>query len=182
MAQPLPDLPLTRIDGSADSLGAHLGKVLLVVNTASQCGLTPQYSGLEELHGKLADRGFEVLGFPANDFGAQEPGTDAEIAQFCEVNFNASFPLFAKASVVGDDKHPLYAALVEAAPTKRGDVEGMKEKFRGYGMVPNEDPEVLWNFEKFLIGKDGRVIARFAPATTPDDPELLAEIERALEA
>ncbi len=177
----LPDIALTRGDGTPDSLGAHAGKVLLVVNTASQCGLTPQYSGLEALHQKLGARGFEVLAFPANDFGAQEPGSDGEIASFCEVNYGASFPIFAKASVVGEAKQPLYAALTEAAPEKRGDAETFRERLRSHGMVPNEDPEVLWNFEKFLVGKDGAVIARFAPTTTPDDPELLAEIERALE-
>ena len=178
----LPDVPLIRGDGTPDSLGAHAGKVLLVVNTASQCGLTPQYAGLEALHKQLGPRGFEVLAFPANDFGSQEPGSDGEIASFCETNFGASFPIFAKASVVGEGKQPLYAALTAAAPTKRGNAEAMRERFRAGGRVPNEDPEVLWNFEKFLIGKDGEVIARFAPATAPDAPELLAEIERALEA
>jgi glutathione peroxidase len=178
----LPDLPLIRNDGTADSLHAHAGNVLLVVNTASQCGLTPQYAGLEALQQQLAGRGFEVLAFPANDFGAQEPGTDTEIASFCEVNFGASFPLFAKASVVGDAKHPLYAALTAAIPTKQGDAEGFRERLRGHGLVPQEDPEVLWNFEKFLIGRDMEVIARFAPTTAPDDAALLAEIDRALDA
>ncbi len=176
----LPDMPLTRNDGSGDSLSAHAGKVLLVVNTASQCGLTPQYAGLEALHREYGPRGFEVLAFPANDFGSQEPGSDAEIATFCETSFGTSFPIFAKASVVGDAKQPLYAALTQAVPTKQGDVEGMKERFRGYGMVPNEDPEVLWNFEKFLIGRDMVVLARFAPGTAPDDAQLVAAIEGAL--
>ena len=176
----LPDIPLTRGDGSPDSLVAHAGKVLLVVNTASQCGLTPQYAGLEALHRQYGPDGFAVLALPANDFGSQEPGSDGEIASFCEVNFGASFPIFAKASVVGADKQPLYAALIAAMPTKRGDAEGMKARFRANGREPNEDPEVLWNFEKFLIGRDGEVIARFAPATAPDDPALVAEITRAL--
>ncbi len=178
----LTDLPLTRGDGTPDSLKAHAGKVLLVVNTASQCGLTPQYSGLEALHERLAGRGFEVLAFPANDFGAQEPGTDAEIASFCEVNYAASFPIFAKASVVGEGKQPLYAALTKALPEKRGDTDGFKARLSGHGLVPNDDPEVLWNFEKFLIGRDMEVIARFSPTTAPDDPDMLAEIDRALEA
>ncbi len=178
----LTDLSLTRNDGSADRLHAHAGKVLLVVNTASQCGLTPQYAGLEALQQQLGPRGFEVLAFPANDFGAQEPGTDTEIASFCAVNFGASFPIFAKSSVVGADKHPLYAALTAAAPAKRGDAEGFRDRLRGYGMVPNEDPEVLWNFEKFLIGRDMEVVARFSPTTAPDDADLLAEIDRALNA
>lgn len=176
----LATIPLTRIDGKTDSLAEHAGRVLLLVNVASQCGLTPQYEGLEALYKTYQDRGFEVLGFPANDFGAQEPGTEAEIAEFCQVNYGVTFPLFAKAAVSGSDKQPLYAALITAAPTKQGDVEGMKAKFRGYGMTPNDDPEVLWNFEKFLIGKNGAVVARFAPGTTPQDPGLVAAIEAEL--
>jgi len=176
----LPDIALTRNDGSADSLAAHKGKVLLIVNVASQCGLTPQYAGLQALQEKYGDKGFEVLGFPANDFGAQEPGSDTEIATFCETSFGVNFPLFTKASVIGDDKQPLYAELVAAAPTKQGDAEAFREKLRGFGMVPTEDPEVLWNFEKFLVGRSGEVIARFAPTTTPDDADLVAAIEAAL--
>tara|TARA_E500000305_G_scaffold111478_1_gene124622 strand:+ start:171 stop:719 length:549 start_codon:yes stop_codon:yes gene_type:complete len=182
MTDTLPDLQLTRGDGTADNLSAHRGKVLLIVNTASQCGLTPQYEGLEKLQRRYGEQGFEVLGFPSNDFGAQEPGTDDEIAQFCSTSFGTSFPLFAKAPVTGADKQPLYAALTEAVPTKQGDVEGMKERFRGYGMTPNDDPEVLWNFEKFLVGKDGRVLARFAPAVVPDDAAIISAIEDALTA
>ncbi|OYW16621.1 MAG: glutathione peroxidase [Novosphingobium sp. 12-64-8] len=180
MSQPLPDITLTRGDGTPDSLAAHRGKVLLVVNVASQCGLTPQYAGLQALQEKYAGQGLEVLGFPANDFGAQEPGTDDEIRTFCETGFNVSFPLFAKASVVGEAKQPLYAALTGALPEKRGDAEGFREKLRGYGMVPNPDPEVLWNFEKFLIGRDGSVAARFSPTTAPDDADLVATIEAEL--
>ena len=173
-------IPLTRIDGSTDSLANHKGKVLLVVNVASKCGLTPQYEGLEALYKARKDQGFEVLGFPANDFGAQEPGSHEEIAEFCSLNYGVSFPLFAKADVTGEGKQPLYRELTATVPTRQGDVEGMKERFRGYGMTPTEDPEVLWNFEKFLIGKDGTVKARFAPATTPDDPALVAAIEAEL--
>ncbi|MFC0206527.1 glutathione peroxidase [Novosphingobium soli] len=176
----LASIPLTRIDGKPDTLAAHAGKVLLVVNVASKCGLTPQYEGLEALYKAHKDAGFEVLGFPANDFGAQEPGTHEEIAEFCSVNYGVSFPLFAKADVTGESKQPLYAALTEAVPTKQGDVDGMKERFRGYGMTPNEDPEVLWNFEKFLIGRDGAVAGRFAPGTAPDDPLLVGAIEAEL--
>ena len=173
-------IPLTRIDGSSDSLAAHKGKVLLVVNVASKCGLTPQYEGLEKLYEEKKDEGFEVLGFPANDFGAQEPGTHEEIEEFCKLNYGVSFPLFAKADVTGPHQQPLYAELTRAVPTKQGDVEGMKERFKGYGMTPNDDPDVLWNFEKFLIGKDGQVVGRFAPAMTPDDPVLVSAIEAEL--
>ncbi len=180
MAADLSPIPLNRIDGSPDTLGHHAGKVLLVVNVASKCGLTPQYEGLEALYKAKADSGFEVLGFPANDFGAQEPGTHEEIAEFCKLNYGVSFPLFAKADVTGPDKQPLYAALTEAAPTKQGPAQEFREKLKGYGMTPTEDPEVLWNFEKFLIGRDGKVAARFAPGVTPDDPALLAAIEAEL--
>jgi glutathione peroxidase len=173
-------IPLTRIDGSADTLGNHKGSVLLVVNVASKCGLTPQYEGLEKLYTQYKDQGLEVLGFPANDFGSQEPGTNEEIVAFCSANYGVSFPMFSKADVTGADKQPLYVELTAAVPTKQGDVDGMKERFRGYGMTPNDDPEVLWNFEKFLIAKDGSVAGRFAPAMTPDDPALIGAIEAEL--
>lgn len=173
-------IPLTRINGSADTLANHEGNVLLVVNVASKCGLTPQYEGLEKLYEDYKAKGFEVLGFPANDFGAQEPGTDEEIVEFCQLNYGVSFPLFTKADVTGDAKQPLYAALTDAIPTKQGDVDGMKERFKGYGMTPNDDPEVLWNFEKFLIARDGAVVGRFAPGTAPQDPLLVDAIEAEL--
>jgi glutathione peroxidase len=173
-------IELTRIDGAVDTLSEHKGKVLLVVNVASKCGLTPQYEGLEKLYKTYQDQGFEVLGFPANDFGAQEPGTDEEIVEFCQLNYGVSFPLYAKAPVTGPDKQPLYAALTQAIPSKQGDVDGMKARFKGHGMTPNDDPEVLWNFEKFLIGKDGSVVGRFAPAMKPEDPALVAAIEAEL--
>ena len=180
MDQAIAEIPLTRIDGGSDTLAKHAGNVLLLVNVASKCGLTPQYTALEALYEAKRDQGFAVLGFPANNFGAQEPGTNEEIVEFCSANYGVSFPLFSKADVTGPGKQPLYEALTQAVPTKRGDVEGMKERFRGYGMTPTDDPEVLWNFEKFLIGRDGKVAARFAPATTPDDPELVAAIEAEL--
>jgi glutathione peroxidase len=180
MAANITQIPLTRIDGSADTLANHKGNVLLVVNVASKCGLTPQYEGLEKLYEGYKDKGFEVLGFPANDFGAQEPGTNEEIVEFCSANYGVTFPLFTKADVTGAGKQPLYAALIDAVPTKQGDVDGMKERFRGYGMTPNDDPDVLWNFEKFLIAKDGSVAGRFAPGTEPADPLLVGAIEAEL--
>jgi glutathione peroxidase len=173
-------IPLTRIDGSSDSLANHAGKVLLVVNVASKCGLTPQYEGLEALYRARKDDGLEVLGFPANDFGAQEPGSHDEIAEFCSLNYGVSFPLFAKADVTGAAKQPLYAALTQALPDKQGGAEEWRERLRGYGMTPTEDPEVLWNFEKFVIARDGSVAARFSPAVTPDDPALVAALEAEL--
>ena len=173
-------IPLTRIDGSSDSLANHSGKVLLVVNVASKCGLTPQYEGLEKLYEKKKGAGFEVLGFPANDFGAQEPGSHEEIVEFCKANYGVSFPLFAKADVTGPAKQPLYAALTEAMPDKQGPAGEFRERLKGFGMTPTQDPEVLWNFEKFLIGKDGQVAARFAPNTEPTDPALVSAIETEL--
>jgi glutathione peroxidase len=180
MSEAISAIPLTRIDGSSDKLADHAGHVLLVVNVASKCGLTPQYTGLEKLYETYGDKGFEVLGFPANDFGAQEPGTDEEIVEFCSANYGVSFPMFAKADVTGPGKQPLYAALTEALPEKQGDAAEWRQKLRGYGMTPTEDPEVLWNFEKFLIGRDGQVAARFSPAITPEDPELVSAIEAEL--
>ncbi len=179
MTSTLGDIPLKTIDGQDDSLAAHAGKVLLVVNTASKCGLTPQYEGLEALHRKYHDEGFEVLGFPANDFAGQEPGTEEEIASFCSTRYDVSFPLFAKSSIVGEGKHPLYAGLIAAQPETPG-ADTMREKLKGYGMTPNPAPEVLWNFEKFLIARDGAVVARFAPDTKPDDDGLVTAIEREL--
>ena len=173
-------IPLTRIDGSADTLANHAGKVLLVVNVASKCGLTPQYEGLEKLFNSYKAKGLEVLGFPANDFGAQEPGTADEIVEFCKVNYGVTFPLFAKADVTGPAQQPLYAALTKAQPTKQGPAEEFRERLRGFGMTPTSDPDVLWNFEKFLIGRDGSVVGRFAPGVAPDAPELVAAIEAEL--
>ncbi|MGE0386269.1 MAG: glutathione peroxidase [Gammaproteobacteria bacterium] len=180
MATNLSAIPLTRIDGKPDSLANHAGKVMLVVNVASKCGLTPQYEGLEKLHRSRKDQGFEVLGFPANDFGAQEPGTHAEIVEFCTSKYDVTFPLFAKADVTGPAKQPLYVALTAAIPAKQGPAAEFRERLKGYGMTPTEDPEVLWNFEKFLIGRNGAVAARFAPGVTPDDPALVAAIDAEL--
>jgi glutathione peroxidase len=176
------DIPLKTITEEETSLADYAGKVALVVNVASKCGLTPQYEGLEALYKTYRDQGFVVLGFPANDFGAQEPGTNAEIADFCSTKFAVDFPMFAKVTVVGPDKHPLYAALTAAAPVASGDPDAFRERLKGYGMTPNPEPEVLWNFEKFLIGKDGSVVARFAPTTAPNDPALVGAIEAALAA
>jgi glutathione peroxidase len=176
MAQSLYDIPLQKIDGSKATLAEHKGDVLLVVNVASKCGLTPQYTGLEKLHETYRDRGFKVLGFPANDFGAQEPGTNAEIQQFCTTNFGVQFPMYSKIQVTGSDKHPLYAQLTSAQPATAGrDV--MEKQLKGYGMSPTSAPEVLWNFEKFLVDRSGRVVGRFAPDTAPDAAPLVNAIE-----
>jgi glutathione peroxidase len=180
MSDSLTDIPLKTITDEDASLGDYAGKVALVVNVASKCGLTPQYEGLEKLYETYQDRGFVVLGFPANDFAGQEPGSNEEIAEFCQTKFAVGFPMFSKITVVGADKHPLYDALTKAAPVAQGDAEGFRERLRGYGMTPNPEPEVLWNFEKFLIARDGSVAGRFAPTTAPDDPALVGAIEAAL--
>jgi len=172
-------IPLATITGKPASLGDYAGKVLLVVNTASKCGLTPQYEGLEALFTRFRDQGLVVLGFPSNDFAGQEPGGNEDIASFCAVNYSVDFPLFAKVKVVGQDKHPLYAALIDAQP-KATDSDSFREKLKGYKVTPNPEPEVLWNFEKFLIARDGQVVARFSPDMTPGDGKLVDAIEREL--
>ena len=149
----------TSLEGQPAPLATWKGQVALVVNTASKCGLTPQYEGLQKLYDAYRERGFVVLGFPSNDFMGQEPGTAAEIREFCTLKYHVTFPLFAKVKVKGPDKDGLYAWLT------------------GGGL---EEP--TWNFTKYLVGRDGRVIARFGPKTTPDDPGLQAAIEKALDA
>jgi len=179
MMNELQQIPLETIDHKPGSLGDYAGKVVLIVNTASKCGLTPQYAGLEALYTRFRDRGFVVLGFPSNDFAGQEPGSDGEIASFCALNYAVDFPLFSKLTVVGPQKHPLYASLIAAQP-KAANSESFREKLKGYNMTPNPEPEVLWNFEKFLVSKDGKSVARFSPDTVPDDATLVAAIEREL--
>ncbi|MFT4196635.1 MAG: glutathione peroxidase [Pseudoxanthomonas sp.] len=181
MSTPLQSIPLKTIDGGDASLDDYAGKVLLVVNVASKCGLTPQYEGLEKLYRDKQDAGLAVLGFPANDFKQQEPGSDAEIAQFCSSNYDVTFPLFSKIEVTGPATHPLYQALIAAQPERIG--EGPhRARLEGFGIVPNPPPGVLWNFEKFLVGRDGSVLARFAPDVPADDPRLLAAVDAALAA
>ena len=156
------DIPLKDIDGKDTSLKAYQGKVLLVVNVASKCGLTKQYTELQALHEKFKDQGFTVLGFPCNDFGAQEPGTNEEIKTFCSTKYNVSFPMFDKLHVKGPEQHALYNALT-----------GKQGAFPG---------DVKWNFGKFLIGKDGKPLQRFEPRTPPDAPAVVAAIEKAIAA
>jgi glutathione peroxidase len=152
------DFTLDTIDGTPRSLDDLRGKVLVLVNTASECGYTPQYEGLQKLHARYEKRGFSVVAFPSNDFGGQEPGSNEEIKAFCSTKFGVTFPLFAKITVKGPNKHPLYAMLSQTPPAG----------------------EVSWNFNKFLVGKDGHVIARFDSKVTPESPELVQAIEKAL--
>lgn len=179
MTESLYDIPLKKMDGTTGSLAAYRGNVLLIVNVASKCGLTPQYEGLEKLYQERHAEGLEVLGFPANNFKGQEPGTDAEISSFCAVNYDVHFPLFSKISVLGDDQHPLYAQLTAAQPAATGDGP-FRERLKGYGIDPTNRQDVLWNFEKFLINRQGKVVARFAPDVAADDPRLLRAIDTAL--
>jgi len=179
MSHSLYDISLKQIDGNVSSLGDYRGKVLLVVNVASKCGLTPQYEGLENLYQSRKSQGLEVLGFPANNFKEQEPGSDAEIVEFCSTNYDVHFALFSKISVVGADQHPLYAELTAAQPETTG--EGpFRERLKGYGIASDNSTDVLWNFEKFLIDRHGKVVARFAPDVAADDPRLIEAIDALL--
>jgi glutathione peroxidase len=156
------DATINSLDGTPGLLGEQAGKVTLMVNVASKCGLTPQYTGLEALHERFAADGFAVLGFPCNQFGAQEPGSPEEIATFCSTAYGVTFPMSEKIDVNGDDRHPLYQELTKAA-----DAEG-------------HSGDIRWNFEKFLVGRDGNVVARYSPMTDPEADELVAAIEVAL--
>ncbi|WP_122900849.1 glutathione peroxidase [Acinetobacter sp. B51(2017)] len=173
------DIPVVTINGAETSLNQYQGKVLLIVNVASKCGLTPQYEGLQKLYENKKAAGLEILGFPSNDFLAQEPGSDTEIQQFCSVNYQIDFPLFSKITVVGADKHPLYQALTQAIPERIGEGPWVKD-LTDYGLTPNQPPEVLWNFEKFLVNKKGQVVARFAPDIAADDARIMDAIEAEL--
>ena len=156
------DFTMKNIDGKDVPLGQYKGKLLLIVNVASQCGNTPQYKDLEALYQKYKDRGFVILGFPANNFGAQEPGTDAEIKAFCETNYHVTFDMFSKISVKGPDQHPLYRYLTSTETD------------------PNYAGDVKWNFQKYLVGKDGKVLAKFLSKVQPLSPEVTAAIDNAL--
>jgi glutathione peroxidase len=179
MTASLTEIPLKTITGQPAKLADYKGKVLLVVNVASKCGLTPQYEGLQKLYEEKHGAGLEILGFPANDFRGQEPGTEEEIANFCSTTYNVTFPLFSKIEVTGENTHPLYAGLIAAKPEAAGG-SAFRERLAGYGMTPNPAPGVLWNFEKFIIGRDGTVIGRFTPDTTADDAALLGALDKAL--
>jgi glutathione peroxidase len=182
MTTSLYDIPVHRIDGTPATLAEFRQHVMLIVNVASKCGLTKQYDGLEKLYENYRDRGLVVAGFPANDFGQQEPGSNGEIQDFCRANFGVKFPLFEKITVVGDGKHPLYRVLTEAQPSAESTSEvPFREQLKKYGMTPNSQPEILWNFEKFLVNRRGAVVKRFAPDTQPDDPVLLSAVEALLE-
>ncbi|WP_213807660.1 glutathione peroxidase [Granulicella sp. dw_53] len=181
------DIPVHRINGEGASLADYRGKLLLIVNVASQCGLTKQYDALQKLYSRFKDSGLVVLGFPANDFGGQEPGSNEEIQNFCASTFGVSFPMFQKITVTGANTAPLYQSLIAAKPEATGSTrEGFRANLEGFlgksGSATNPEPGILWNFEKFLVDRSGAVIARFSPEITPDDPIIVTTIESALAA
>jgi glutathione peroxidase len=170
-----------QINGKETSLSSYKGKVLLVVNVASKCGLTPQYEGLESLYKKYHAQGFEILGFPANEFLAQEPGTNAEIQQFCQLNYGVTFPMFEKIIVKGTGQHPLYAFLTQTKPVAQKEPgTDFEADLRSHGLTRENPSDILWNFEKFLIGKNGEIVGRFSPDVKPESVLLTQAIESAL--
>ncbi len=177
MANDITSIPVKRIDGTSTTLGAFKGQVLLVVNVASECGLTPQYDGLEKLHEKYAAQGLAVLGFPANEFGAQEPGSNKDIQEFCKTKFGVKFPMFEKIVVKGAGIHPLYQSLIAEGPRVKAPA-GSKLGAKADANPGKQD--IHWNFEKFLVGRNGKVVGRFSPDTTPEDPVLVKAIETEL--
>ena len=180
MANEFYNIPVKKINGMETNLGKFKDKVLLVVNVASKCGLTPQYEGLQKLYSNYQDKGLEILGFPANNFMGQEPGSEEEIQEFCSSNYDVKFPLFSKISVKGDDQHQLYHYLTETKPDTDINDGGLEENLKGYGHNRSTPDEVLWNFEKFLIGKNGEIAARFAPDVTAEDERLIEKVEEEL--
>lgn len=178
MSNKIYEIPVNRIDGTETTLGEFEGKALLLVNVASKCGLTPQYAGIESLYKEYKDQGFEVLGFPANNFKGQEPGTNEEIKDFCETNYDVTFPLFEKISVLGDDQHPLYSFLTsERSEADIANGDEFEEKLRVFGHTRENASDLLWNFEKFLIAKDGSIAARIAPDVTAEDDRVVSALK-----
>lgn len=174
------DTKLVTLDGERTTLAKWQGEVLLVVNVASKCGLTPQYEQLEKLHNTLHDQGFSVLGFPCNAFLGQEPGSEEEIKTFCSMTYGVTFPMFSKMEVNGPQRHPLYQQLVAAQPEAIAPDNSFLERISSKGLAPKEPGDILWNFEKFLIGRDGSVVQRFSPDMQPDNPRIIESIKQAL--
>ena len=181
MSTQLFDIPLKTLQGKPATLKDYSGKVMLVVNVASKCGLTPQYEALEKVYEQYQARGFTVLGFPVNDFAGQEPGTAQEIEQFCQTNFAVKFPLFEKISVKEPHRHPLYKALINAQPEAISPAgNAFEERLIKFGSTRAQKSDILWNFEKFLIDRKGQVVARFNPDVKPDDEVVVKAIQAAL--
>ena len=181
MSKTVYEFDLNKIDGTKTQLSEYRGKVLLLVNVASKCGLTPQYEGLEKLYSEYKEKGLMVLGFPANEFAGQEPGTNAEIQEFCQMKFGVQFPMFEKVVVKGEGQHPLYAFLTESKPEaqlkKDGKLLGL---LREKNLLSGKPHDIKWNFEKFLINRKGEIVERFSPDIEPTDPMITEAIKREL--
>ncbi len=181
MSNNITAIPFTQMDGTQATLGDYAGSVVLIVNVASKCGLTPQYDALETLYEDKRGEGLVVLGFPANNFAGQEPGTNEEIVAFCKGRFGVQFPLAEKISGKGPDIHPLYSALIEAQPAATAnDPSELMAKLDEHGLGPESASDVAWNFEKFLVNRSGEVVGRFAPDIPPEDDRVLSAINAAL--
>lgn len=181
MPSQISDISVRRINGQMTNLSEYSGKVLLVVNVASQCGFTPQYDGLEKIYEKYKEQGLVVIGFPANEFGAQEPGSNNEIMDFCRANFGVQFPMFEKIVVKGQGQHPLYQKLTEIMPKAVKKPEStLEENLKGHGLLSGGSSDILWNFEKFIVNRKGEVVGRFAPDIAPEDPLLIQALEAEL--
>ncbi|MGB1090897.1 MAG: glutathione peroxidase [Oceanobacter sp.] len=175
------DIDLITIDGKTTTLKAYEGKALLIVNVASKCGLTPQYEKLQACYNEYKDKGLEILGFPCNQFKGQEPGSESEIKQFCQLTYDVNFPMFAKLNVNGRDRHPLYRYLIEHQPAREYLPDGqLKPKLTQMGLLPEQETDVLWNFEKFLVDRKGHPVGRFAPDMTTEDEALKEALENVL--
>jgi len=181
MNESLYDIPLKSLDGHSIKLAEFKNQVLLIVNVASRCGFTSQYAGLEKLFENYHERGLQVLGFPCNDFAAQEPGSANDIKNFCTTNYGVEFPMFDKININSEPRHSLYVRLIEAQPNaiSAGNSD-LRDQLAQLELLPKQATDVMWNFEKFLVGRDGQVLNRFAPDMSPDDPILIAAIEAAL--
>ncbi|KYG66420.1 glutathione peroxidase [Bdellovibrio bacteriovorus] len=181
MAKNVYDFAVTQMGGKKTTLADYKGQVMLLVNTASKCGLTPQYEGLEELYKEYKSQGLQVLGFPANEFLAQEPGSNSEIQEFCKMKFGIDFPMFEKVVVKGEGQHPLFNFLTTTRPETTMKPGGsLMEKLKAGGLLTGKPEDIKWNFEKFLINRKGELVGRFSPEIAPQDPILVDAIKKEL--
>lgn len=175
------EIEVKKISGQKTSLNEFKGKVMMVVNVASECGLTPQYEQLEKMYQKYKDQGLVILGFPANEFGAQEPGTNSQIQDFCQSKFGVQFPLFEKIVVKGEAIHPLYKELIDLKPSAIKSEDGnLKKVLIQHNLLSGTEKEIMWNFEKFIINRQGEVVERFAPDIAPDNSRIIECLEKEL--
>jgi glutathione peroxidase len=181
MSQNVYDFSVNKINGSKTALSEYKGKVMLIVNVASKCGLTPQYEGLESLYKDYQGQGLEILGFPANEFLAQEPGSNSDIQEFCRMNYGVEFPMFEKIVVKGEGQHPLYNYLITTHPEATMKPDGtLIERLSSKGLITGKANDIKWNFEKFLINKKGEVVGRFSPELDPKDPIIVNALKKEL--